>query len=209
MTPLRLTRPALYRAAQFFAALRATLPWWAGGLRRGTLGADDRALVNAILSTPEQQRLFARMLPNDQRHAMAVARTLQQAGYDHPALMQAALLHDVGKSLSQPIFHRVLIVLFEAFWPAALQWLSDESANLRMSEWPSPIHHSQIHNISWWRRPFVVHAQHPAIGAAWTEEAGCDPLSVKLIARHQDELDGRATEEQKLLAALQWADNLN
>lgn len=204
MASSKITHPALYRAGQFFAALRATLPWWAGGMRRGNLGADDRTLVNSILATPEQQRLFVCMLLNDQRHAIAVAHTLRQAGYNHPALMQAALLHDVGKSLSQPIIHRVLIVLFEAFWPTALRWLSYESANRRMTNIDS-----LIDNISWWRRPFVVHAQHPAIGAAWAEKAGCDPLAVKLIVRHQDELSDEATEEQKLLAALRWADNLN
>lgn len=204
MASSKITHPALYRAAQFFAALRATFPWWAGGMRRGNLGADDQTMVNSILATPEQQCLFAGMPPNDQRHAIAVAHTLRQAGHNHPALMQAALLHDVGKSLSQPIIHRVLIVLFEAFWPTALQWLSYESANRRMVNT-----NSLIHNISWWRRPFVVHAQHPAIGATWAEEAGCDPLGVRLIAKHQDELGNETTEEQKLLAALQWADDLN
>lgn len=136
------------------------------------------------------------MSPNDRRHALAVARTLQQAGYDQPALLQAALLHDVAKSLGQPIIHRVAIVLLKAFWPAALE---------RVGEW-------QIANGE--RRvilhPFIIHAHHPAIGAAWAEEAGCDPLAVRLIARHQETLTGQpAGAEEKLLAALQWADDLN
>lgn len=192
MASPKTTHPALYRASQFFVAVKASLPAWAGGVKGG-LTAVDQALVTSVLSTSAQQHLFARMPPNDQRHALAVAGTLQQAGYNHRALMQAALLHDAGKSMGQPIIHRVLIVLFEAFWPAALRWLS-----------------TPIRSVSWWRRPFVIHAQHPAIGAAWAEAAQCEPLAVELIARHQDILEAEPTAAaDKLLAALQWADDLN
>jgi len=191
MTTSKTTHPALYRVYQFFVALKASLPAWAGGVKGG-LSAEDKALVKSILPTPAQQELFGRMPPNDQSHGIAVARTLQQAGHDDPALMQAALLHDVAKSLGQPIIHRVLIVLLEAFWPAGLERVSAPAA------------------AGWWRRPFVIHARHPAIGAEWAGEAGCEPLAVSLIARHQDELAPDSTEtEEKLLAALQWADNLN
>jgi hypothetical protein len=207
------THPALYRAGQFFAAVKAVL------LARGELNPADKALVISILTTPAQQRLFVRMSPNDQRHALAVGRTLQQAGYNQPALLQAALLHDVAKSLGQPIIHRVAIVLLKAFWPAGLK---------RVSEWPQSGAEGRgqraegesanvpssfiLHPSSFpaWRRPFVIHAHHPAIGAAWTEEAGCDPLAVRLIARHQETLMNQAGgEENKLLAVLQWADDLN
>ena len=125
MTVPKTNHPALYRAGQFFVALKAYLPSWAGGVR-GNLSSQDTAVVKNILPTPSQQQLFARMSPNDQRHAVAVVRTLKDAGYTHPALMQAALLHDVAKSLGQPIIHRVLIVLLNTFWPAALHWLSTE-----------------------------------------------------------------------------------
>jgi hypothetical protein len=191
MTTSKTTHPALYRVYQFFVALKASLPTWAGGVKGG-LSAEDETLVKSILPATAQQELFRRMPPTDQLHAIAVARTLQQAGHDDPALMQAALLHDVAKSLGQPIIHRVLIVLLEAFWPAGLEWVSAPGA------------------AGWWRRPFVIHARHPAIGAEWAGEAGCEPLAVSLIARHQDELAPDLTEtEEKLLAALQWADNLN
>jgi hypothetical protein len=184
---------ARYRATQFFVALRAGLPTWAGGVRNG-LTPDDEALVTSILTTSTQQQLFTRMPPNDQRHAIAVARTLQQAGHADHALMQAALLHDAGKSIGQPIIHRVLIVLFAAFWPTALKRLSRDTTN-----------NLALEQISWWRRPFVVHAHHSAIGAEWATQAGCNPAAVDLIARHEE----LANEEDQLLAALQWADNLN
>jgi hypothetical protein len=203
---LKTTHPALYRAGQFFAAVKALL--LPGGLTQA-----DEALVYSILITPAQQRLFAQMSPNDWRHALGVVRTLQQAGYDQPALLQAALLHDVAKSLGQPIIHRVAIVLLKAFWPAGLERVGEwRTAN---GERRARIEDSSIRSFAYspiphWRRPFVIHAHHPAIGAAWAEEAGCDPLAVRLIARHQETLSGQlAGEEEKLLAALQWADDLN
>jgi hypothetical protein len=243
MTAPKVTHSALYRASQFFAALKATLPPWAGGATGG-FSAADRVMIETVLSTPIQQRLFAGMPPNDQRHAVAVAGTLRQAGYRHLALMQAALLHDVAKSLSQPIIHRVIIVLLEAFWPAALQWLSnpDQTANEYINDWanlhlaagpnqlpdklaqhqtatsirtkktfhPSSFRLHPSASLPRWRRPFVIHAHHPTIGAHWAEQAACDPLAVKLIARHQDDLAAEPDgEEDKLLAALQWADSLN
>ncbi len=206
---------ALYRTLQFFAALKASLPSWAGG---GLTGSDE-ALVKAILTNAAQQRLFAQMSPNDQRHAVAVVRTLQQAGYKQPALLQAGLLHDVAKSMDQPLIHRVLIVLLKAFWPAALEriseWRIPQGYNVANSEQHVTIEHSLIRSfayssIPWWRRPFVIHAYHPAIGAAWAAEADCEPLAVRLIARHQELLNSSPMgEEEKLLAALQWADDLN
>ncbi len=197
MASLKAANPGFYRVIQFFAALRAYLPGWAGGMH-GKLSAGEAALVANILPGDSQQRLFTRMMPNDQRHALAVVRTLRQANYIDPALMQAALLHDVAKSLGQPIIHRVLIVLLEAFWPAALRRLSMPGAGLTPAQ------------VGWWRRPFVIHAQHPAIGAAWAQAVGCDPLAVRLIAKHQDILKYKQIdEENRLLAALKWADDLN
>jgi hypothetical protein len=191
--------------------MRAYLPAWAGGIQ-GELRPDDLALVKSFLPSLRQQQLFKRMAPNDQRHALAVARTLQEAGHHQLPLIQAALLHDVAKSIGQPIIHRVLIVLFEAFWPAALEKLANPTLFRRTVELPSPDHLPLIYASSWWRRPFVVHAYHPIIGASWAKEAGCDPTAVTLILKHQDILtedEPSDSPQKKMLAALQWADNLN
>ncbi len=201
--------PAVYRVYQFFVAVKAGLPEWAGGVSK-ILSSNDATLVQSILPTDSQQNLFAQMPPNDQRHAIAVARSLQQANYNNPALLQAALLHDVAKSMGQPIIHRVLIVLFETFWPAALHRLS-AGDEWRMTNDGSSAN-STIRSFPWWRRPFVVHAHHAAIGAVWAQRVGCNPPAVRLIRRHQDKLaenTGADSEQDKLLTALQWADDLN
>jgi hypothetical protein len=200
--------PALYRSYQFFAALKAYLPAWAGGLAQQP-SAEDRALLHSVLPVEAQQRLFARMSPNDQRHGLAVTRTLQQAGYQQPALLQAALLHDVAKSLGQPILHRVLIVLLAAFWPAALRWLSHEREGAAPQVAQVEAWLAETSWLSRWRRPFVIHAYHPVIGAAWAETAGCDPVALKLILKHQASIEAEPLPDRALLAALQWADNLN
>jgi hypothetical protein len=185
--PFKIMPSAVYRAYQFFVALRAYLPGWAGGIPQQLSPADEN-LIGSILLTPAQRDLFNRMPPNDRRHALAVTRTLQQAGHTAQPLLQAALLHDVGKSLGQPLTHRVLIVLLDAFWPALLGRLSQPTQTNR------------------WLRPFVIHARHPLIGAEWAATADCTEIAVSLIARHEEKIN---LTDDKLLATLQWADNLN
>ncbi len=209
MMPSKTSHPVFYRVYQFFAALKASLPIWAGGVKGGLTPA-DKALVASILPMPSQQQLFSRMPPNDQRHALAVARTLQQAGHTQPALLQAALLHDVGKSMGQPIIHRVVIVLLEAFWPGALRWLSNGERKQASGNKETEPKRGLVDGVSWGRRPFVIHAHHPLIGAEWAKEAACEPLTVELIARHETALAIEPINmKEKLLVALQWADDLN
>ena len=85
MTAPKVTHPALYRSYQFFIALRAYLPRWAGGVR-DKLAPGDEALIASILKTTAQRQLFARMPPNDRQHALAVVRALQQAGATYARL---------------------------------------------------------------------------------------------------------------------------
>ncbi|HVO41934.1 MAG TPA: HD domain-containing protein, partial [Aggregatilineales bacterium] len=121
-----------------------------------------------------------------------VLRLLQSWGYNDPSLMAAALLHDVGKSrFPFSIWDRTLVVLVRAVMPdRARAWGSAE----RMG----------------WRRPFVVSYQHPRWSADMAAGAGADPLAVALIADHQMKLDhAPVTPTEKLLSALQQADNLN
>jgi HD superfamily phosphohydrolase YqeK len=139
------------------------------------------------------QHLFFHMAPADQQHAVAVARTLSQAGQKDSVLLQAALLHDVAKSLSQPLLYRVAVVLLQIFSPRILARLA--SAPLTCAVW---------------RRPFVVSVHHPQVGAAWAAEVGCSALTVRLIRFHQvrpAQKPGNRFEE--LQALLYKADNQN
>jgi hypothetical protein len=177
-----LVKTARYRAKQFFSSLRPSIS-----------AAELRLVETALGENPSTLTLFQRMSRSDQKHAIAVLQTLLDRGEEHPALQQAALLHDVGKALGQPILHRVIIVLLQAFWPAALAKLAD-----------APL------TCPAWRRPFVINQQHPQIGASWAEEAGGDPLAVTLIRTHQQKPVALPTNlRERLHQLLYEADGMN
>lgn len=174
-------RPA-YRVRQFLASLRPLI-------------SPDEWRTLAGWLTPLALLLFERMSPRDQRHSLNVAQTLKAGGHDQPDLLAAALLHDVAKSV-QPgrrlrLRHRIVIVLLNALNP---QWVSQLASNDPGS----------------WRYPFYVHLNHPAMGAVLVEEAGCSPLTVELVRRHQVKLAAPpAGQVEELLALLQTADDAN
>ena len=181
---------AVYRVRQFGGALaRHTAGRWRkpSGLRCG------RGYPTAAWP------LFDAMPHNDQHHSFNVLRALGAADHTEPALMQAALLHDVAKSSGGvTIFHRVAVVLMKIVWP---DWRG------RMAQPPTPAR-SDL------RYPFWVHVNHPQMGAEMAAAAGCDPLAVTLIRRHQD-CSGGAEEQRRrgdldlLLTALRTADDDN
>ncbi|MDQ7028645.1 MAG: HD domain-containing protein, partial [Ardenticatenia bacterium] len=57
---------------------------------------EDEALAVEVLP-PALLTLYHRMSPRDRAHAARVCRSLLRDGVDEPVLLQAALLHDVGK----------------------------------------------------------------------------------------------------------------
>jgi hypothetical protein len=145
----------------------------------------ERAL--AVLP-PLARDLFLRQAGHDQRHALAVHNALIAAGQKKAELLQAALLHDVGKTAgSASLLSRGLIVVIRGVWPSLAETLGRRPAK-------------------GWRRPFVVLATHAEQGARLAEEAGCSPLTVALVRRHEDLLTDVQTDEERLLAALQAAD---
>jgi len=166
-----------YRVGQFWRALTA----W--------VAPDEPVTVDALLPAAAR-RLFACQPAADRAHALAVLRALwtEEA---HRDLLAAALLHDVGKAdAGLSALHRAAIVLLDRWSPRLLARLSREEG------W----------GASGWRRPFVGHAGHAALGAERARAAGCSPLTVALIARHHERLTAVCSEEDRLLAVLQQAD---
>ena len=165
-------QPVFNRIRQFSRALAARI------------GPDEYDLVDGRL-TPAQAMLFQRMSRCDQRHCLDVFHALFSAGHRDDHLLQAALVHDVGKSAARlRIWHRVAVVLLGRFAPG---WLLHLATN------------SQA-----WSKPFAVHVHHAELGASSATEAGCSPEMVSLIRRHHE-----SRSDDKPLAALQWADRQN
>lgn len=166
-----MTGAAVYRVRQFFAAVTA-----------GQLSGADRVLVESYL-TPAQQALFERMPQSDQQHAITVARTLLGWDWRDSDVIQAALLHDIGKA-DGGLGYRVAIVLLRALWPAGLKRIAADDTG--------------------WHLPFHIHQHHPEIGARLAAEAGSSSRVVRLILLHQSPAD--MDDNTGTLAALKAAD---
>jgi len=169
-----------YRVGQFWNAF-----WTA------EIPAADLEHAGVILTT-DQMNLFRRLQTSEQAHAIQVLKTIQSWGEDHPDLLVAGLLHDIGK-ICHPlrIWERVIIVLGKFLFPAKYTAWGDGP--------PRGV-----------TRAFVIAAQHPSWGAALAQEAGSTPLVVRLVRRHQEKSpNSNPSHENRLLEILQRADNLN
>ncbi len=146
-------RAARVRVGQLFAALGARLR-----------SPDDTAARRVL--PPHLYPLFCEMQPEDRRHGLVVLSLLEADGVADLPLLQAALLHDVGKAhAGVGLAHRVLRVLLAWRFPRVWGWFAG---------WPTG-----------WRRPFWVVANHPERGALWVETHGGDPDLVDLIRHHE------------------------
>jgi hypothetical protein len=129
----------------------------------------------------------------DQRHSFQVMASLLAMGQEHPDLLTAALLHDVGKSrYSLALWEQPMVVLIRNFRPhTAVQWGNGVPKG--------------------WKRPFVIYQQHAQWGAEMAAAANCSPLAIELIRYHQSTLEELQLEKEdlELLRYLQQADSAN
>lgn len=163
-------KQALYRVGQFRS-------YW----RPRPLGPRELAGMRRVLPPP-LEALFWRQTPGERAHALRVMQRAEASGVQagRRELLQAALLHDVGKTRAPlSLLARVVVVLAGRFWPGLLA----------RSNW----------------RPFVTARLHAEWGAELCAEAGAPPLTVALVRRHQSPAGPGDT----LLAALQMADDDN
>jgi hypothetical protein len=172
--------PARHRVRQFFRYLR-----------NSPLAPAEVDEVRAVLAPP-LRALFERMTPGEQKHSLAVLRAVRAGGDGQGlpvGLLQAALLHDVGKTRAPiGLLGRVFVVLAGTLLPAhSRHWAQGEARG--------------------WRRPFVTAARHAEWGAELCARAGADPLAVTLIRRHQDPPPSGEAAEDPWLRRLQRADD--
>lgn len=154
------------------------------GLRPRVTDA-DRAEARAWLDD-RQFALWAQQAGRDQAHTLRVFRLVRAQGYGARPLLQAALLHDVGKVVGSPrLWHRTVWVLVGALAPRWRHILVAERG---------------------WRRAFWALAEHPHLGAEMARRAGCDEDVVWLIAHHQDENVEEHSERARWLEVLKKAD---
>ncbi len=144
------------------APLRRRVRRTVATLRAQPRSPDQLAAVGACL-TPAQLRLFLTMQPADQQHSLEVLDRLRRSGHVEPELLQAALLHDVGKARARlRLWHRVFVDLGAAFWPGLPRWLAARG--------PEPV-----------RRPLAVALCHAELGAADALRAGSSERVAALI----------------------------
>ena len=130
-----------HRVAQFLRALKA----WIQPV--DIAYAEARLTAAAACHAAGLLARFTAMKRVDQQHGIEVARALEREGSVDPALLAAALLHDVGK-VKAPVgvLTRVFVVLGEHFAPAtarrAITWAATPVPKPTRRRWPLS-----------WRRP--------------------------------------------------------
>lgn len=168
------------------------MPAWSRRLRRAELPLWDKDFVRLHLDE-RSQVLFFQMNPADQRHALAVAKTVlakrgYQAGVPVEPLVQAALLHDVGKiDGDMPTLARLVVSLVRRVAPGLRAKWANRAGNMI-------------------GRACYVDLVHPRRGAYMARTFGVAPEVAAIIRSHHDLPQPG---EPKILTYLREADNRN
>ncbi|MBI1801478.1 MAG: hypothetical protein HYR71_07610 [Chloroflexi bacterium] len=166
----------LRRLQQFAQALQAEVQ------------SAERLILSEYLDAA-QRALFERMAVSDQRHSLDLLYALRDAGESDESVLQAALLHDLGKADAPlRLLHRVIHVVAGKALPGA--WAAFCASPRRD-----------------WRHPFYVLACHAELGAQKASQAGCSAEVVALIRHHQHPITAQVPPSlQRKLRVLQTAD---
>jgi hypothetical protein len=135
-----------------------------GSLRPGGPRRSDALWVRGQL-LPAELTLWAAMPAADRRHAAAVGRRVVAAGAGDRPVVAAALLHDVGKTVSHlSTMGRVAATVLAA-------WLGRE----RVAAWTEGRGYS---------RRVGLYLEHPKLGGDLLQLAGSDPLTIAWAREH-------------------------
>ncbi|WP_132015465.1 HDIG domain-containing metalloprotein [Hydrogenispora ethanolica] len=142
----------------------------------GTFSLDDYQLIDGYLNEAGKT-LFFQMGKIDQFHSLAVAQTIiadsKREAQPSSHVIQAALLHDVGKMADDfNLLTRILVALIRRLVPIY-------RGKLAMA---------QLDRRFWGRVRYGCYIDliHPVRGAHLTLRAGFDPAVAELIRRHHD-----------------------
>lgn len=175
---------ARYRARQFLGALGAQVD-----------PVERAALLQAAHLPPALAALFVRMPRPYQWHALNVAQRVQGAG--DPILLQAALLHDIGKW--DPVSGRRVTLLVRVVTVLAHHLPGGSGLLHRLSGGP-PSPRSP-------RYPWYLQAQHARLGAALAAQGGAPAEVVALIRHHEAPAPPLSPAQRTRLRTLQAADD--
>lgn len=130
--------------------------------------AVDAALQELVC--PEQWKLLKRLAPADRVHLFTVHRELVRQGYQNADLLNAAILHDVGKADDRSrvtLPHRVINVLLNKFAPSLTPSLTRQ-------------------NGGWISHGMYLTLNHPELGAELVRLTGASERTCWLIEHHTD-----------------------
>jgi hypothetical protein len=175
-----------YRARQFFGARAAQID-----------PADRTALLQAGQVPASLASLFERMPVPYQWHALNVARHLQAEGHSDPILLQAALLHDMGKW--DPASNRRVSLGVRSAAVVLEHVPGGEGLMQRLAAGNPP---ATSRRYSWY-----LHRHHPRRSADLAAAHGSPPEAVELIRYHARRVPGLSPAQQARLTALQAADD--
>lgn len=139
------------------------------------LHKDEVDLLRKYLNHQEQI-LFYRMPAVDQKHAVELAKLLEERirndrKVNARRLIKAGLLHDLGKCFYPfKLWERVAASLLKQFLLPVYDWLSEKG---------------KVDSKNHFFRMIYVHKYHPVLGADLARETGIEEACCLLILNHQ------------------------